>query len=176
MLLLRQNETDGWDEICITRGNRLRRSEGNRPVQKVSARSEDNIKKGIWQDAMMLAEVYWLVIAFIGWFLWTRWCPLPITFPRPQFCIKIWIILKLCGDGYEEHVDKISLCKCFRGKCEVCGEYEQAVDRRDIDKLAKRGYCFPESDTPPGHSAPYVVTAFPSVSFHYVAVAACNVA
>jgi len=60
-------ESDGWDEICITRGNRkdlLRRSEGNRPVQRVSVRLEDNIKKGFWQDAMMLAEVYWLMLAF----------------------------------------------------------------------------------------------------------------
>jgi len=45
-------------------------------------------------------------------------------------------------------------------------KYEQMVDRWDVDKLAKRGYCFPESYTPSGHSTPYVVTAFPSVSFH----------
>jgi hypothetical protein len=45
-------------------------------------------------------------------------------------------------------------------------KYEQTVDRRDIDKMAKRGYCFPESYTPSGHSAPYVITLFPSVCFH----------
>jgi len=124
-ILLRQNQADGRDEICITRGNRkglLRRSEGNRPVRKVNARLEDNIKKGFWQVAIMLAEVYWRVITFTGWFLWTRWCPWPITFPWPQVYIKIWIALKLCLDGYEEHVDKILLCKCSCDKCEVCGE------------------------------------------------------
>ena len=55
-------------------------------------------------------------------------------------------------------------------------KYELAVDRRVIDKLAKRGYCFPESSTPSRHyflSSPH----FRQRRFiNMFAVTACNIA